>query len=81
MPKFSNQVLGFTSDRLIRRRDVEALTGLSCSSIYRFMDRGDFPRPRKIGSGPTGAVAWRLRDIEQWMESLAVADPKVMSRS
>ena len=74
MPKFSNQVLGFTSDRLIRRRDVEALTGLSCSSIYRFMDRGDFPRPRKIGSGPTGAVAWRLRDIEQWMESLAVAD-------
>ena len=63
-------------DRLLRRPEVESITGLSCSTIYRLMDRGDFPRPLKIGAGPTGIVAWRLRAIEQWIENLAVADPK-----
>ena len=62
-------------DRLIRRPELQRMTGLSCSSIYRLMTRGDFPRPRRIGSGPTGAVAWRLRDVRQWMEELPVADP------
>ena len=76
MPQSLKQIPGSIPDRLVRRPEVEAITGLSCSTIYRLMDRGGFPRPRKIGTGPTGAVAWRLRDIERWIENLAVADPK-----
>ena len=63
-------------DRLLRRRDVEAMTGMSCSSIYRMMSVGEFPRPLRIGTGLSGAVAWRLSDIRDWMESRPVADPK-----
>ena len=81
MPNTFNPTRHSTLDRLIRRPEVEALTSLSCSSIYRLMDRGDFPRPRKLGAGPTGAVAWRLSDVKEWMESRAIADPKIMGRS
>jgi predicted DNA-binding transcriptional regulator AlpA len=30
--------------RFLRRREVQARTGLSCSTIYRFMAQGKFPR-------------------------------------
>ena len=53
-------------DRLLRRRQVEAMTGLSRSSIYRLMQDGEFPRPLRVGSN---AVRWRLSDIIRWMES------------
>ena len=34
-------------DRLLRRREVEKITGMSRSSIYRLMPDGEFPRPVK----------------------------------
>lgn len=45
------------------RPAVEALTGLSRSTIYEMMDRGVFPRPVRIGRR---AVAWRESDIAAW---------------
>ena len=53
-------------DRHLRRRDVEAATGLSRSTIYDMMSRGDFPRPIRIGKR---AVAWKMSDIETWLAS------------
>jgi prophage regulatory protein len=38
-----------TIPRLLRRPDVEALTGLSKSSIYARIGKGDFPAPVKLG--------------------------------
>ena len=57
-------------DRLLRRRYVEEITGLSRSSIYRLMLEGEFPRPVRVG--PT-AVRWRESDITAWLESRPVA--------
>lgn len=54
------------TDRLLRRREVEAITGFSRSAIYRKITQGTFPRPVKIGST---AVRWRLSDIENWVKS------------
>ena len=53
-------------DRLLRRRQVEEITGLGRSSIYRLMQYGQFPRPVKVGSA---AVRWRASDITAWLES------------
>ena len=51
-------------DRHYRRTDVEAITGLSRSTIYLMMSRGEFPRPVKI----TGkAVAWPESAIATWL--------------
>ncbi|WP_149754623.1 helix-turn-helix transcriptional regulator [Roseivivax sediminis] len=52
--------------RVFRRPDVEEMTGLSCSSIYEMMARGDFPKPIRIGRR---AVAWREADLNAWFET------------
>lgn len=54
------------SGKLIRRRDVEARTGLARSTIYDWMKRGDFPQPVKLGAR---LVAWREADVNAWLES------------
>ena len=57
-------------DRLLRRREVEKITGMSRSSIYRLMQYGEFPRPVRIGPA---AVRWKASDIMAWIESRPVA--------
>lgn len=52
---------------VLRRPDVEALTGLSRSTIYKFMKDGTFPKTVKIGPR---AVGWRQTDIEDWLSNL-----------
>ena len=58
---------------LLRRPEVETRTGLSRSSIYAMMERGAFPRPRRIGQR---AVAWDEAVIEEWLATRAEADPR-----
>ena len=57
-------------DRLMRRREVERIAGLSRSSIYRLMQEGEFPKPVRVGPA---AVRWRASDITAWIESRPVA--------
>jgi len=61
------------SIQFLRRAAVEKLTGLSRSSIYSLMDRGEFPRPRRIGRR---AVGWDAAALERWLASREVADPR-----
>ena len=53
-------------DRLLRRREVEEITGLSRSTIYRQMPMGEFPQSVKVGRK---GVRWRASDIYAWMQS------------
>ena len=55
-----------TVDRLLRRPEVEALTGLKRATIYQKMAMGDFPRPINIGRR---AVAWPLSVIDGWIQA------------
>ena len=59
-------------DRLLRRPEVEALTGLSRSCIYSHMKHRQFPRPRRIGRQ---AVAWLESEIAAWIMSRKLAGP------
>lgn len=54
------------TDILLRRPEVEARTGLSRSTIYDWIKRGDFPQPVKLG---TRLVAWRESDVAEWLEN------------
>ena len=53
-------------DRLITRAEVERITGLARSEIYRQMASGSFPRPYRVGSR---AVRWSLREVLAWVAS------------
>ena len=51
--------------KILRRKDVEEIVGLSRSTIYKLMSTGAFPRSFRLGPR---AVGWRLSDIEAWIE-------------
>ena len=53
-------------DRILRRKEVEHLTGLSCSTIYERMASNEFPRSIPLGGRMVG---WRVSAIEQWIET------------
>ena len=57
------------NDRLMRRQDVEKVTGLSRSTIYRKMKDGTFPQSVDV---KPRMVRWRESSIEAWMDSLPV---------
>ena len=59
---------------LARRRQVEQLVQLSRSSIYAAVKAGTFPAPVRIGAR---AVAWRISEIEQWLEARPLASATV----
>ncbi|EAR62905.1 helix-turn-helix transcriptional regulator [Neptuniibacter caesariensis] len=50
--------------RLIRRKEVEQLTGLGRSCIYARMSRNEFPKAIPIGGR---LVAWDESEIQQWI--------------
>jgi prophage regulatory protein len=50
---------------ILRRKQVEARTGLSRSTIYLRISQGTFPPPVKLG-GPR-AVGWIESEIEAWL--------------
>lgn len=50
-------------DPLLTRPQVEAECGIGRSTIYRMMDAGTFPRPRRISAG---TVRWPRSEIEKW---------------
>lgn len=51
---------------ILRRKQVEARTGLSRSTIYLRIQEGTFPRPINLGAR---AVGWLENEIEAWLIS------------
>ena len=64
-------------DRLLRRRQVEEVTGLSPSSIYRLMRSREFPAPVRVGPS---AVRWKASEITRWVESRPLATGEFESK-
>ena len=52
-------------NKFIKLPTVKSMTGLSKSSIYAMMKKGEFPNSIAIGNR---AVAWVEAHIEQWIE-------------
>ena len=57
------------SHRIIRRREVEAKTGLKRSAIYASIAEGKFPK--QVSLGP-GSVGWVEQEVDAWLSSAAV---------
>lgn len=55
--------------RLLRRKAVEARTGLARSTLYQMMQAGQFPKPVRIGGR---AVAWLETEIDAWIKARLV---------
>lgn len=52
--------------RLIRLKEVKRRTGMSTSTIYRWMKAGKFPRSHSLG----GYIAvWSEDEVSNWLRS------------
>ena len=51
---------------MLRRPAVEERTGLSRSTIYLMMSRGEFPKPVHLSAR---AVGWPEATISEWLKS------------
>ena len=56
---------GLTRSRLMRLPEVVQMTGVSRSTIYRWMENGEFPRQISLGAN---TVAWLESDVEDWIQ-------------
>jgi prophage regulatory protein len=52
--------------RVIRRRELLGMIGLSCSTQWRLEKAGQFPARVRLGKG---SVGWRLTEVEAWVWS------------
>ena len=62
------------TDRILRRREVEARTGLARSTIYLYIAKNQFPAPVRLTER---AVGWPESEITAWIESRAEASAGV----
>jgi prophage regulatory protein len=60
------------TDGIARLAEVESLTGLSRSSVYRLEAAGRFPKRRKLSAR---LVAWPRGEVIEWLESRPIARP------
>ncbi len=65
-------------DTFLRRPEVERVTGLSGSEIYRRIKDGNFPEPIQLG---VRTVAWSSTSIEKWQDECRAVgwDPNRLS--
>lgn len=52
------------ANAILRLKAVQSRTGLSRSTIYLFMSRGEFPRAVNLGQH---AVGWVEADVDAWI--------------
>lgn len=53
-------------DRMLRLNEVEHLTGLRKSSLYRLIQESKFPRGIRLSAR---ATAWSLNAVSAWIEA------------
>lgn len=59
-PNFDNQ-----PDRIIRAKEVQKLTGVSRTTLWRFENKGEFPRRVSLGAS---SVGWKLSEVQSWIQ-------------
>jgi len=55
-------------ERIMRRPEVEQVSGLRRSTLYAWIAAGQFPKPVRLGER---LVGWRLSDVQRWIDERA----------
>ena len=60
----------YSNFKIMRRPDVESITGLSRSSIYAKMENGTFPHAIKLSER---SVGWLEHEVQEWLVNRVAA--------
>ena len=55
--------------RFISLKQVCSMIGVARATIYRWMEAGIFPRPKKLSRYRSGRIAWVEQDVLDWMRT------------
>jgi prophage regulatory protein len=64
-------------DRLLRRAEVQQVTGLSRTSLYRLVAAMDFPAQVRLS---TNTVAWLRSEVDAWIAGRIAASRKTVAK-
>ena len=53
------------SDKIIRAKEVQVMTGLSRTTLWRLENKNEFPN--RVGLG-ANSVGWRLSEVQDWID-------------
>jgi len=67
--------------RILRKRAVKERTGYSDTSIRDGVKRGTFPRPIRLGNGPTAPNGWIETEIDPWIAAKIAARDKTQRKT
>ena len=59
-----------SEERLLTAKEAQKKTGLSRTTIYRYVKAGTFPEPRKLSAG---AIRWNSVIIENWIRGAGMS--------
>lgn len=54
---------------ILRIRDIIRVTGLSRTSIWRYIKTGSFPKPISLGVPGSRCVGWYAREVQEYLDS------------
>ena len=57
-------------EKILSRREVAAIFGVSVVTLWRMVRRGMFPAPFRISPGRVG---WRASTVERWIDQQEAA--------
>lgn len=57
--------------RILRRKQVEERTGLSCSTLYKLISEGKFPKPIQLSGAQ--AVGWIESEVDAFLRDRITA--------
>jgi len=60
------------NERLLRVEEVAETVGLSRACIWRWVARGRFPQPVRLGAK---ATRWRADHVRAWIEHVSAGNP------
>jgi predicted DNA-binding transcriptional regulator AlpA len=72
----------YTNDRLLRRDALcELIGGVTYPTIWRWQREAGFPAPVVLNPGAKHpAIAWREREVREWMDSRPVGKGREVPR-
>ena len=66
------------TDRVIRRKQLLELIGVSSATQWRMEKAGQFPLRFKLGKG---SVGWHLSEVEEWLRCRDRVERQVVERT
>ena len=55
------------NEKLLTKEEVCEMVGIKPSTLYLYIKKKHFPKPKKLGKRLS---CWKLRDVRRWIEEL-----------